>query len=227
MRHRAKGSLVKTRLRVITLTATLLVAAVPVSSSLAGHSTPTQDLKYDGLSSSGARFLNYDGSLNLDKNQRDWPITLLFYGNASISKAYNLTGYTNGGSDEFEPYKLTSTAHGHFHKEGGRKSGCSNARDTHLRVYANGHDQRLYDPHYGYIAVASTHYDHGECASGNVWYGDSEEAEFQIVSIARNKGYTVHQDAIQTHNYERHHTIRRDPHHIWENDSSASAIKVP
>ncbi|MEA2492443.1 MAG: hypothetical protein QOJ29_354 [Thermoleophilaceae bacterium] len=216
-----------TRLRAITLTAALLALTVPASSSLAGHSTPTQKVRYDGLSSTGARFLNYDGSRNLDPHQRDWPITLVFYGNASISKAYNLTGYGGGGSEESEAYKLTSTAHGHFHTEGGKKSGCSNARDTHLRAYAIGHDQRLYDPKMGYIVVGSTHYDHGECASGSLWFGDSEQASFQIVTIARNKGYAVHRDAFQTHNYERHHTTRRDPHHIWENDSRASGIKIP
>ncbi len=219
------------------LTASLLLVALVSAGLATGRTIGTagQDLTFDRLSSQSGLFLNYDGEDNFSRDNRDWPVTLVFYRNASVNKvkdALTRHGYTNGGSPEHEAYITSPGGRFRFDSDSGKKQPCnSNGGDAHYRVYAPSDQDRFYDRdnNHGYFVVATTHLDHGESGCrGPRYFGFSETSEKVINQDAGAvPGWQVRPDHMQTKNYERIRRDKRNPGHYWKNDGLATAIAVP
>lgn len=177
-------------------------------------------------------FINYDGTeRNYDRGDRDWPIGLIFYSNATIEKvknAYEDEGYDGEGSFMYEGWKARNGGYRRFDSDKGKKNDCNAAgRNEHFRIYGNHHNDsgRFFSRDYGYFVVASAHYDHGDGCSGRRYFGFSENVEGILVNVARDRlGWSVRHDFLPTKNHEE---PRWEGDHYWKNDGRASILLVP
>jgi hypothetical protein len=207
--------------------AALLIALCVAQPALSA--TPSQALRYIRLSSGGDYFMNYDGEKNLKFADRDWPVSMIFWNDASVNrmKSYfdDERGFNGRGSRKWEPYRYTSRVR--LDGDKGKKNECdSNASNEHFRVYGGGND-RFYDPRYGYYVVATVHRDHGdgddECEAAETWFGFSETVEHELAEIANNS-FTVHEDYKNLRNREE---FRLEGDHYWDNDGRATLVLMP
>jgi hypothetical protein len=150
----------------------LLSAAAPASAS----TTTNLQLVTYGQNS----FYNYDfDSQSAVATNVDWPVDMIFYGNASISKVYNKIGWIWGGSNE---YMLLNTGSGAtWVSAGGRKN--TFCTDTHYRLYAPASTGYFTDPVLGHYVIATMHLDKNECGSSPT-YGWNETAEQNVANRA-------------------------------------------
>jgi hypothetical protein len=161
------------RRAVIALVPLLLACAVvPASASTA----PSIKLVEIGQNS----FYNYDfDSQSAVNTNVDWPVDMIFYGNASVSKVYNKIGWFWGGSNE---YMLVNNGSGAtWVSAGGRKN--TFCTDTHYRLYAPASTGYFTDPKLGHYVIATMHLDKNECGSSPT-YGWNETAEQNVANRA-------------------------------------------
>jgi hypothetical protein len=184
------------------------------------------------LSDRGPSFLGDDGELSLDPHRRDWPVSLVFAGGASIDKVKDAllrVGFTRRGISHYLAYRL-SGAGLRFDGDRGLKTSCDRAgTDVHLRMYAPAQTNRFIDPLYRSVVVATTHLDHAEpgCPPGPARFGFSEVAERQVAEAARGLGWRVEPDRLSLGNAEPYRRDVGDPAHIWFADGRATVIWVP
>jgi hypothetical protein len=202
--------------------------------------TPSSEVDFIQLSANGDRFLNYDGQKSFQFNNRDWPITMIFYTNATISKVedyYRSRGFSGHGGHMYE-YYAPHTNYNKVRKDSdkGVKTPCVDGLDRHIRVYGATQD-RFYDPRYGYYVVASTHFDNGDGDSGachvdhftDKYFGYSETVAHDLAVIAQGK-WTVNENAVNLKNVEspaRSESSPKDHLHWWESDGKATLVSVP
>lgn len=160
--------------RVVLLVAPLLLLAAvqPASASTA----PNLELVTYGHNS----FYNYDfDSKSAVGANVDWPVDMIFYGNASVSKVYNKIGWIWSGSSE---YMLLNTGSGAtWVSAGGRKNAL--CTDTHYRLYAPAATGYFTDPVLGHYVIATMHLDKNECGTSPT-YGWNETAEQTLANRA-------------------------------------------
>jgi hypothetical protein len=214
------------------LVAALAAAAafVLASSSVVLAFTPSQPLRFVRLSTDGDYFLNYDGEKNLDRNGRDWGVSMIFYSDASVNRVKSYfddeRGFNRTGGRKWEPYRYTSRTR--LDGDKGKKNNCNTSHnDRHFRVYG-GYNDRLYDPRFGYYVVATLHIDHGDgtdsnCAASDTWFGYSEDVEHELAVIA-NDAFTVHEDYKDLRNAE---SLRLEGDHWWQSDGHATIVSMP
>ena len=180
------------------------------------------------LSFHGDQFWNYDfTSKQVRANGVDWPIGLVFYGNATINKVKSFLAneYDQVGSSMYS--RLNDGAGWRWDSDRGRKTtACPGAPlqpswARHYRVYADG-DDRLYNPKWGFYVIGSAHYDERECAS-NPTHGWSETAEGWITYRWRQNGGWAQDDWRYFGNPE---PLRVQGNHIWQNNGKASRLHV-
>lgn len=129
----------------------------------------------------GDTFYNYDfDSESASATNVDWPVDLVFWGNASISKVYSKIGYAFSGSNEYAQVDDGSGAV--WVASAGRKNGFCVSVDTHFRLYAPpvGYFTNSVLGHY---VIATAHLDKNECTSAPT-YGWNEAAEAHIAKRA-------------------------------------------
>jgi hypothetical protein len=170
--------------------AVLIPLLLVVSVASAGASTtPTLKRVTYGHNS----FYNYDfDSQSAVGTNVDWPVDMIFYGNASVSKVYNKIGWVWGGSNE---YMLLSGGSGDtWVSAGGRKN--TFCTDTHYRLYAPAATGYFADPVLGHYVIATMHLDKNECGS-SATYGWNETAEQNVANRAAQVwgAGAVHHDA--------------------------------
>lgn len=135
---------------------------------------------------------NFDfDSTTLSSRNIDFPLTILYYGNASVNYVKGeLTTYQFVGTAMH--YLMNDVGSGGtgltWDSDDGVKTGvplCFNST-RHTRIYApatGAHPDQFYNPNYGYMAFATTHYDHheliGHCGP---YYNDSEGTEKNIAN---------------------------------------------
>ncbi|HEX8067524.1 MAG TPA: hypothetical protein VF520_13480 [Thermoleophilaceae bacterium] len=152
-----------------------------------GTPAPVHFIQHGG--SMASSFFNYDGPWypatdrnahgSKDPNKRDWPITVIFWHEASKSRIRAALGKSgplasagfrmNSGARVFGPYKFVNQQNGEITKgydsDQGMKNDCNEVgTNIHVRLYS-ADQHRLYDPSqngWGHYVVASTHLDHGE-----------------------------------------------------------------
>ena len=125
-------------------------------------------------------FYNYDfDSQTATANNVDWPVDLIFYGNASISKVYTKINWVWTGSNEYE--LVTTKSGSTWVSSGGHKNTI--CTDTHFRLYAPKVGY-FTDPVLGHYVIGTAHLDKNECGSTPT-YGWNETAEAYVAARAR------------------------------------------
>jgi hypothetical protein len=184
------------------------------------------------LSPGGPSFAPYDGTQALGPAGRDWPVSLVFTGHATIAKvkrALQSVGFTHLGERRWLAYR-TPGGSVRFDSDRGLKTGHdANGTDVHLRLYAPPGLNHLTDPRYGSVVVATVHLDRGESpAAPPRIYGFSEEAERRVAdTLAGRLGWHVQRDHFALGNAEPFRHDLAAPEHVWWGNGRATAISVP
>ena len=202
----------------------LVLVGVIVALPLASRGATTSNLTL--LTVAEDSFYNYDfTSKTVSSNNVDWPVSLVFYGNADVNKVKNI--YWGVTILANTMYAYLNDGQGFvWDEDRGTKgvvwSNCTNSYVwLHMRVYAPNPPDYLYNIYYGKYVIATAHYDQFPLES---WSGYTECAEKHLAAIAKSKGYTVYQDLFYFYNYEPY---RIEGNHIWLNNGYATYIYVP
>ena len=86
------------RLRLLLFLSCTAIAGLATLPAVAD--APSRQPLFARLSERGPEFLTYDGGANFDRRQRDWPVSLVFAGHASVGKvkhALRGLGFTHRG----------------------------------------------------------------------------------------------------------------------------------
>ena len=182
------------------------------------------------LSDRGPSFATYDGDVSFDQRGRDWPVVLVFAGNATVGKVkagLRKAGYTRGGHVQYLGY---TAGHGgaRFDGDHGLKTRCdANGTDVHLRIYAPAPADHFADPEFGSFVVATAHLDRADgCGKPPKLFGFSEIAEARIAAAARRRGWTVSPNRIPLGNAEPYRRDTTDRTHLWLSDGRATLVTV-
>jgi hypothetical protein len=183
------------------------------------------------LSDGGPAFVNYDGNAGQSSLGRDWPVSLIFAGNASIANvksALRRAGLTRTGLTNYLAYRVGSRAL-RLDGDRGLKTPCDAAgTDLHVRLYAPGPKNRFIDPKFGSVVVGTTHLDHADgCSAPPTVFGFSELAERRVASLLARRGWRVQVDRLPLGNAEPYRRAVSDPAHVWWSDGRATLITVP
>jgi hypothetical protein len=202
----------------------LALVGIIVALPLASRGATTSNLTL--LMVAEDSFYNYDfTSKTVSSSNVDWPVSLVFYGNADVNKVKNI--YWGVTILANTMYAYLNDGQGFvWDEDRGTKgvvwSDCTNSYVwLHMRVYAPNPPDYLYNIYYGKYVIATAHYDQFPLES---WSGYTECAEKHLADIAKSKGYTVYQDLFYFYNYEPY---RIEGNHIWLNNGYATYIYVP
>jgi hypothetical protein len=193
---------------------------------------PRADPELIRLSDAGPSFMAYDGTASLDRGARDWAVSLIFTGHATVGKvkrALRGVGFTHSGRPSYLPYRAPPGGL-RFDGDRGVKTGCDpQGTDLHLRLYAPSATDRFVDPEYGDVVVATAHHDRGDgCGHPPALFGFSESAEQRIADIvSRRLGWQVRPDHLALGNPEPYRRDIGDSAHVWWSDGRATLIAVP
>lgn len=200
--------------------------SAPASATVAG-----QRVRLVRLSPGGPSFANYDGTKALGAPGRDWPVSVIFTGHATIrkvKKALRSVGFTHTGNRVSLAYR---TGGGKVRYDGDRgvKTACNaNGTDVHVRLYAPPKHNHFTDPRFGSFVVATVHLDRGEGLSKPPrLFGFSEVAEARVADAAARLGWRVQRNAIPLGNAETYRQDLAVPDHVWWSNGRATLINVP
>lgn len=114
------------------------------------------------LSDRGPAFFGQDGDPVIRCSGRDWPVSLVFTGAATVAKVkagLRRLGLVRRGHPRYLGYQ-TGTGGLRFDGDRGLKNACDpNATDLHARIYAPAATDRFADPDLGTFVVAAVHLD--------------------------------------------------------------------
>jgi hypothetical protein len=215
-----------------TLVAVVVCSAIGAAALPAAADAPRGEPRLIRLSDGGPAFLAYDGTPDFAPAGRDWPVSLVFAGHASVGKvkrAVRGLGFTRTGHIEYLGYRVGS-ASPRFDGDRGLKTKCDSAgTDVHLRIYAPTATDRFTDPEFGDVVVATTHLDRGDgCRTPPTLFGFSERAEDRVASlIAARLHWPVKRDELDLGNEEPYRRDIADSAHVWWSDGRATLITVP
>ncbi|MDX6702855.1 MAG: hypothetical protein QOF26_3081 [Baekduia sp.] len=184
------------------------------------------------LSPHGPAFATYDGVPGLGAAGRDWPISLVFAGHATVGtvkSALRSVGFTHVGERRWLAYRTPGGAL-RFDGDRGLKTGCdANGADLHVRLYAPPSTDHFTDPRLGSVVVASVHLDRGEsCSTPPRVFGFSEVAERRVADLAATAlHWRVRRDRLPLGNAEPYRRDLAAGDHVWWNDGRATLITVP
>jgi len=205
-------------------TAVVLVAAVG-----AGAATPPAN--FGVVAYGGDTWTNYD--LTATNTQSvDWPVDLVFWGNASISKINAKLGWFWPGSTI---YALVNDGSGPLWVgSAGRKNTL--CTDTHYRLYADSDGFLTTSPFslLGNYVIGTAHIDRNEC-SRSPSYGFNEQAEATVAARARAVwgAAAVQEDAhflpdgTPTLALLHNNVSYTEGNHLFDNDGYPTLIHVP
>ncbi len=158
----------------------------------------------------------------------DWPVSLLFYNNASInsvkSRFGGLFGYFLAGSKE---HAYVNDGQGYvWDEDGGRKNGTPSlfGSTNHYRVYAPPTTDRFYNLSFGYYVIGTSHIDHNELQSfvgGGDYYDGTETTEHDIGNRAAAMGLQTNFDYANFSNRQ----YGKQGKHNFQNDGRVTYIK--
>jgi hypothetical protein len=211
----------------IGLSLTLAMLALLAVASVAGAWTAAG---LRAVASGEDQFYNYDfTSKTVSATGVDWPVTIIFTGNASVSKvksAYRSRGWGNPFANSMYGYADDGSGFV-FSTDGGVKTFAT--KSPHMRLYAPG--GRLHNSTWGYYVIATTHYDNAELSSPPTqWYGMSEDAAAAAVQTAIKAWGTksVTLNTVPLGNTQYGEVVGASgERHIWQCDGMATLIRVP
>jgi hypothetical protein len=216
----------------VRLIGTLLsVVAAGTATLPAIADAPAQKPAFVRLSDQGPAFLSYDGDSSFDPHARDWSVSLIFAGHASVGKVKHALrgfGFTRRGHTRYLAYRVDQTS-ARFDGDRGLKTACdSSGTDVHVRLYAPTATDRFLDPEYGEVVVGTAHLDRADgCGVPPKLFGFSERAEQRIGVLFRRHGWRVEPDRLDLGNAEPYRRDISDPAHIWLANGRATLITVP
>jgi hypothetical protein len=193
---------------------------------------PRADPQLVRLSDAGPSFMAYDGTASLDRGARDWAVSIVFTGHASVGKvkrALRGLGFTHSGRTSYLPYRA-GVGGLRFDGDRGVKTGCNRqGTDVHVRLYAPSATDRFRDPQYGDVVIATAHLDRGDgCKHPPSLFGFSERADDVVASlVSRRLGWRVMPDRLALGNPEPYRRDIGDSAHVWWSDGRATLIAVP
>jgi hypothetical protein len=216
------------RLRLVGILSSVVVAAATLP---AIADAPAQRPVFVRLSENGPAFVNYDGDAFFDRRTRDWAVSLIFAGRASVGKvkhALRGLGFTRTGHTRYLAYRV-GVASPRFDGDRGLKTACdSSGTDVHVRLYAPTATDRFLDPEYGSVVVGTAHLDRADgCKVPPKLFGFSERAEQRVGQLMGGLGWRVEPDSLNLGNAEPYRRDVADPAHIWLGDGRATVITVP
>jgi hypothetical protein len=220
------------RLRLLALVCTAAAATAGLATVPAIADAPIRQPLFVRLSDAGPAFLAYDGDPSFDRRQSDWPVSLVFAGNASVGKvkrALGRLGFNRRGHTRYLAYRVAGQS-ARFDGDRGLKTRCDGSgTDVHVRLYAPPGTDHLTDPRFGNVVVATAHLDRGEApAPPPRLFGFSEEAERRVAdALAGGLGWRVQRDALPLGNAEPFRHDLAAPDHVWWSDGRATLISVP
>lgn len=192
------------------------------------------------LSVAGAdedRFYTYDfESSKASVRTCDWPVTIIFWGNASVAKVKQAlsSSLPISGNTMYAFVADTTRKRATLDRvsDSGVKS-FSLSRALHVRVYADA-DGRLTNATFGNYVIATTHLDLNEL-SANPVYGYSEQAAAEIEALCASAfgATSVQPDVVDLHNPEPERADTRAnakggvDTHVWQCDGLATLVYVP
>lgn len=204
-----------------------IVVALPATAD-----TPRRQPALVRLSEGGPAFLTYDGAPDFSLRARDWPVSVVFAGHASVHKvkaALRGIGFTRRGTRQYLAYR-DGMRGVRFDGDRGLKTRCAaDGTDVHLRLYAPTVQDRFRDPEYGSVVVATAHLDRADgCSTPPKLFGFSEAAERRIADVAvRRLGWRVQRDHLDLGNAEPYRRDVSDSAHVWWSNGRATVIWVP
>jgi hypothetical protein len=211
----------------IGISLTLAIVALLAVASIAGAWTAAS---LQPVTSAEDQFYNYDfTSRTVSATGVDWPVTIIFTGNASVSKiksAYRSRGWGNPFVTTMYGYENDGSGFV-FAGDGGVKTFATTS--PHMRLYAPG--GRLYNSTWGYYVIATTHFDNAELSRPPTqWFGMSEDAATAAVQTAvkawGSKSVTL--NAVPLNNAQYGEAVGGSgERHIWQCDGLATLIRVP
>lgn len=184
------------------------------------------------LSPQGPSFAPYDGTPALGAAGRDWPVSLIFAGHATVAKvkrALRTVGFTRLGESRWLGYGAPGGAV-RFDGDRGLKTACdANGTDVHLRLYAPPGTDHFTDPRDGSVVVATAHLDRAEgCGAPPRLFGFSEEAERRVAdTLASGLHWGVQRDRVALGNAEPYRRDLAAPDHLWWSNGRATLVSVP
>lgn len=212
------------------------VAALAAGALAAGCASGSQDNAAQSpprlvrLSETGPAFLGYDGDASAETTGRDWPVSLVFAGNASIAKvkrALRAIGLRRTGRTTYLGYRLRG-GQLRFDSDNGLKSRCNaNGTDVHVRLYAPAPADRFRDPKLGSYVVGTTHLDRADgCGVPPTVFGFSELAERRVATLLARRGRPVQPGRLALGNAEPYRRDLTQPAHIWWSDGRATLVTI-
>jgi len=226
---------------------TICTAAAPATALGAGYTAG--NLKMVTVDEDS--FWNYDydrGSSSTypdpaSAGHNDWPVTIVFTGNATVSKVRSIvkSWLPSTGSSM---YARISDSAGVWEWRGdsGRKENTwywvgfrlvARTKVRHIRLYARGAD-RSTNASWGNYVLCTTHFDNnelGQTSGAPKWYGMSEDAAGVVDDWFAARGYAVARDSYDLGNLEGDSATGRldinSASHIWQCDGRASLIAIP
>lgn len=182
------------------------------------------------VSTAGDAFYNYDFTAkSVSAAGVDWPVTVIFYGNASVSKvksAYRNRGWSNPFATTMYGYANDGAGFS-FVGDAGVKTFAT--KSPHMRLYAPG--GMMSNTLLGSYVIATTHYDNAELSKPPTqWFGMSEDAAAAVVQTAIKAwgAGCVTVNSLPLGNAQSGEV--KGPtgeRHIWQCDGMATLIKVP
>lgn len=189
-------------------------------------------------------FWNYDfESEDVDRCNVDWPVNLIFHGNAEIDRVKRdmllYAGYScvsRGDCGKQFHARMSDGVDMSWDADAGIKAGLCGGDATHLRLYAagetdipDGHD-RMFNLRWGFYILGTSHIDHADCWPVGRWSGRSERAEGNIARAVRpiwhvgSRRAPVREDAVNLAN--RTLPCRQAGPHILCSDGRATTALV-
>lgn len=203
-------------------------AGLPTTNATASHA-----VRLVRLSDAGPAFATYDGLLGFGSRHRDWPLSLVFYGAATVTRvkaALRRVGLVRRGESRLLAYRRAGSSSVRFDSDRGLKTRCDAAgTDLHVRVYAPGGADFFVDPEWGRVVIATAHLDRGDgCGGPPRSFGYSELAERRLAALLRRvPRWRVAVGRLAIGNHEPLRRDTRDATHVWQADGRATIIRVP
>jgi hypothetical protein len=190
----------------------------------------------------GDQFWNYDYDAKYAdasaRGHNDWPVTIIFTGNASVSKVRSaLSTWLGSIGSTFYGYIHDAPNAWEWRSDAGRKQSVyyfsgskllARPEVVHVRLYAHNGD-RSSNTAWGNYVLCTTHYDYnelGQVRGAASWSGDSERAAAQIVNWLLTKGYVIQANAFDCRNGFTWGPTYPALHH-WQSDGRATLIRIP
>jgi hypothetical protein len=158
-----------------------LLAAVTAGVAFASAAGAATAPNFHLVKFGGDAWTNYDVTAQGTQSV-DWPVDLVFWGNATRSKVYNQMRWIWSGSTIYA--QVDDGTGPVWVGTGGRKNTL--CTDTHFRLYADG-DGYLSSALLGNYVIGTAHLDRNECSSSPT-FGYNETAEANVAARARVSG---------------------------------------